>query len=62
MSKTTDRLRQLAATLTRAEIARRTGIHPSQVSRWTTRAAPDAADQGVEVMELHKRVMRRAKR
>ena len=40
------------AGLRQADIARRTGIHPSRVSRWGSGSVPDAAADALKLADL----------
>lgn len=54
MSATTTLLLNLRALkLSQSEIARRTGIPQSRLSRWENGAAPDSADDALKLQELH---------
>lgn len=55
---TTELLRELRAKdLSQTEIARRTGIPQSRLSRWENGATPVGADDALKLQELHAAVM-----
>ena len=60
MSATTDLILALRTTaqLSQSEIARRTGIPQSRISRWQAGETPDSADDALKLHALHAELIR----
>jgi transcriptional regulator with XRE-family HTH domain len=56
MDKIQDAIRSLRRTLSQSEIARRTGIAQSKISRWEAGDVPAGASDALRLIELAKEV------
>jgi len=56
MDKIQDAIRSLRRTLSQSEIARRTGIAQSKISRWEAGDVPAGASDALKLIELAKEV------
>ena len=56
MDKIQDAIRSLRRTLSQSEIARRTGIAQSKISRWEAGDIPAGASDALKLIELAKEV------
>ena len=56
MDKIQDAIRSLPRTLSQSEIARRTGIAQSKISRWEAGDVPAGASDALKLIELAKEV------
>lgn len=62
MEQIHDAIQKLRLTLSQSEIARRTGIAQSKISRWEAGEVPAGASDALKLMELASKVSKTARK